>query len=186
VPHSLIFGMTESGKTSLAKQMAAEYRAAGISVLVLDPLSDPDWSADYITSDPVDFSRTFWDSQRCAVFIDEAGDAVGRYDEVMARTATRGRHWGHNCHYITQRGMQLAVTVRDQCSHLFLFTTALNDSKTHANEWNQPELVNASTLAQGQYYHCTRFGDVTKNTLFIGDNTPHEDNDDEQVTTQTG
>jgi len=166
VPHSLIIGMTESGKTCLAKQMAAAYRARGVGVLVLDPLADPGWETDYITSDPDQFIEIFWASRSCAVFIDEAGDAVGRYDAVMAKTATRGRHWGHNCHYITQRGAQLAVTVRDQCSNLFIFCTALNDAKTHANEWNQPELVNCPTLKKGEYYHVSRFGDLSKNAVF--------------------
>jgi len=166
MPHCLILGMTESGKTTLAKELAAQYRAKGVGVLVLDPLADPSWPADYRTDDPEEFMRVFWESRQCAVFIDEAGEAVGRYDEVMNKSATRGRHWGHNCHYITQRGVQLSPTVRDQCGHLFLFTTALNDAKTHANEWCQPELINARQLTQGQYYHCTRYGQLETNRVF--------------------
>lgn len=164
--HSLILGMTESGKTTLAKQLAAHYKANGVGVLVLDPMADPDWLADYKTDNPDEFLQTFWDSQRCAVFIDEAGDSVGRFDTVMQRTATKGRHWGHACHYITQRGAQLAMTVRDQCSHMFLFTTSLNDSKIHANEWNQDELLKAKSLRQGEYFHVTRYGELERGALF--------------------
>ena len=166
MPHSLILGMTESGKTTLAKSLAKHYKANGVGVLVLDPMADPDWECDFKTADADEFLDTFWNSRSCAVFIDEAGDAVGRFDTVMQRTATKGRHWGHNCHYITQRGAQLATTVRDQCSHLFLFTSSLNDSKIHSNEWNQPEILEARNLAKGNYFHATRFGQLERGALF--------------------
>ncbi len=164
--HSLILGMTESGKTTLAKKLALSYKARGIGVLVLDPLSDPEWQADFQTSNVDEFLKVFWASRSCAVFVDEAGESVGQFDSVMQKTATKGRHWGHSCHYLSQRGAQIARTVRDQCSHLFLFTTALDDSKIHANEWNKQELRNANTLAQGHYYHATRFGDLDKSQMW--------------------
>jgi hypothetical protein len=164
--HSLILGMTESGKTTLAKELANHYKSQGIGVIVLDPMNDPGWLCDYKTADPAEFLKVFWASKQCAAFIDESGDSVGRFDTAMIQTATKGRHWGHNCHYITQRGAQLAVTVRDQCSHLFLFTTSLNDSKVHANEWNKPELQTACSLDKGHYFHATRFGVLTREKLF--------------------
>lgn len=108
----------------------------------------------------------FWNSFSCGCFIDEAGDAVGRYDTVMQKTATKGRHWGHNVHFISQRGVQLNRTVRDQCEHLFLFTTAMQDAKTHAVEWNQPELHDASKLQKGEFFHVTRFGQLERGRVF--------------------
>jgi hypothetical protein len=164
--HVLILGMTESGKTTFAKQLAARYKANHIGVLVLDPMGDPDWPHDFKTADVDQFLKVFWESERCAVFIDESGDAIGRYDTMMIRTATKGRHWGHNCHYITQRGAQLATTVRDQCSQLVLFTSSYKDSKLHAEEWNRPELCDASSLPKGHYLHCTRFGQLIRGRLF--------------------
>lgn len=166
VAHSLILGMTESGKTTLAKQLAAQYHARGIGVIVLDPMNDPEWQADYRTDDPAEFLAVVWKSKRCAVFIDEAGEAVGAFDTVMQRTATKGRHWGHSMHYLSQRGVQIARTVRDQCSHLFLFTTSLDDSKIHANEWNKPILREANTLPRGHYFHVTRFDVSERGQLF--------------------
>lgn len=164
--HSLILGMTESGKTTLAKKLAIEYLKKGVNVIVLDPLSDPDWNCSYITDNVSEFLSVFWKSKSCAAFIDEAGEAVGRYDTVMQKTATKGRHWGHACHYLSQRGSQISRTVRDQCSNLFLFTTALEDSKIHSREWNKIELKQASTLNQGSYYHATRFGKISKSKVF--------------------
>lgn len=164
--HSLILGMTESGKTTLAKTLAAHYKARGIGVLVLDPMNDPQWQCDYKTSDVAQFLTVFWQSKRCMVFIDEAGESVGRFDDLMVRTATKGRHWGHSCHYLSQRGAQLSRTVRDQCSHLFLFTTALDDCKIHSNEWNKQEMREASALPQGHYFHATRFGTLERGQLW--------------------
>lgn len=164
--HILILGMTLSGKTTLAKKLAPVYRARGIKVGVLDPLGDPEWEADFRTTDPDDFLRAFWASRQCAWFVDESGDAVGKYDEAMIKTATRGRHWGHRMHYITQRGAQLSRTVRDQCSSLFLFTTSLDDSKIHANEWNKPQIKSAHTLRQGEYFHTDRFSALQRGKLF--------------------
>lgn len=164
--HVLILGMTQSGKTTLAKALVQRYRKNGIGVLVLDPLNDPGWCANWQTNDPAAFLDTFWNSRQCACFIDESGDAVGRYDEAMQRTATRGRHWGHRVHYLTQRGAQLSRTVRDQCSEIFLFTTSQKDAKLHAEEWNRDELAKAHTLQQGEYFHTGRFSPLTKNSLW--------------------
>ena len=164
--HSLVLGMTESGKTTLAKQLVQTYKAGGIKTIVLDPLHDPKWYADYQTDDPENFLTTLWSSRSCAVFIDEAGDMVGRYDDVMIKTATRGRHWGHSLHYLSQRGTLLNRTVRDQCSHIFLFTSSFEDCKIHANEWNKPALKDGYLLPQGVCFHATRYGDLEKINIF--------------------
>lgn len=187
--HSLVLGMTESGKTTLAKRLSRAYYQNGWGVLILDPMGDPGWypydthelpfdqqvvirtqveneKRFYQTADPDDFLKMFWASRKCMAFIDESGDMVGQYDKAMQQTATKGRHWGHSVHFLSQRGAQLARTVRDQCSHLFLFTTAKKDATLHADEWNQPELVNASLLPQGEYFHVTRFGKLQRGNLF--------------------
>ena len=166
MPHSLILGMTESGKTTLAKQLAAQYKKAGINVLVLDPLKDPSWNADYQTNNPDEFLKVFWDSRRCAVFIDEAGESAGRYDKAMERTATKGRHWGHNVHYISQRGTMINTTIRGQCTNMFLFSTGLKDAKIHAEEWGHEELKNANKLKKGEFFHCDRFDYIKQCKLF--------------------
>ena len=177
--HVLILGMTESGKTTLARRLAARYKANGAGILVLDPIGDPRWNADFMTSDPEEFLHVFWQSQRCMAFIDESGDAVGRYDRAMIRTATRGRHWGHACHYITQRAVDISRTVRDQCSQLYLFASSMDDGKVHSREWNKPELMNCHTLQRGEYYSAPRFGSLKKGAVFnTHTNTPEGDRND--------
>ena len=166
--HVLILGMTQSGKSTLAKKIAGGYMKNDSGVLVYDPLGDPDWPKGEMlkTSDPDEFLAAFWASRACGVFIDEAGDVAGQHDKDFQKTATRGRHWGHRCHYISQRGTMINRTIRDQCSHLFLFATALEDCKVHAKEWNEPRLMEAAQLNQGEYFHAQRFGELKKYNVF--------------------
>lgn len=91
---------------------------------------------------------------------------IGHYDKVMIQTATKGRHWGHNVHFITQRPAQISPTVRTQCSNLFLFAMAREDSETLAREWNKPELKEAAQLPAGQCFMASRFGDIRRINVF--------------------
>lgn len=160
--HVLIVGITESGKTTLARRLAASYKRQGYTILVLDPLRDPRWNADFITSDPQHFLEVFWKSRRCMVFMDEGGESVGRYDLAMQKTATRGRHMGHSCHYIAQNAVQIAPIIRDQCTHLFLFNSPMRSCKALAEEFNRPELLNGVNFKQGEYIHAVKFGKLQK------------------------
>lgn len=157
--------MTESGKTTLAKKLASNARKRGRSVIVLDPLHD-EWDCDFQTNDAAEFLRVFWGNQSCDVFIDESGDAIGRFNKVMQQTATKGRHWGHSVHFLTQRGAQLSPTVRDQCSHLFLFCSGFKDCQIHAQEWNKPDLVQAASFPAGEFFHATRFNPLERGNAF--------------------
>lgn len=127
-------------------------------MIVLDPLKDPQWNADFITDDQEEFLDVFWRSRSCAAFLDEGGESVGRYDLAMQKTATRGRHCGHSCHYIAQKATQLAPIVRDQCSYLYLYTSGLTSCKMLAEEFNKPELLNATQLQRFSYFFVSRFG----------------------------
>lgn len=155
--HSLIVGMSESGKTTLARQLSHILHSSGHKVLVLDEMNDPGWAADYITDDNDLFLEAFWANRECFVFIDEAANSVGRYDDAMRQTATQGRHWGHSCFYISQRGSGVNATVRGQCRHLYLFSSPIEDCKIYAREFNRTELLEAAQLPQGEYFHVKRF-----------------------------
>jgi hypothetical protein len=164
--HGLILGMTESGKTTLAKRLSHALGGKGRTVLLLDELGDPEFYADFRTSDPETFLRVYWANQSCFAFIDEAGDSVGRYDDAMRETATRGRHFGHSNFYISQRGAQLNTTVRAQCRHLWLFTSAADDCKILGKEFNCPELMTAASLPAGSYLHKTKHGALERGKVF--------------------
>lgn len=155
--HSLIAGVTESGKTTLAKYMAELHRAQGFGVLVLTSVWEK-WPADYQTTNESDFLTNFWGSQQCVAFIDEGADTVGRYNVAMRETATKGRHWGHSVYYLVQSPALIDPTVRKQCSQLFCFAIAPGDAKALAEEYLQPALLDAPTLQQFEYIRALRFG----------------------------
>jgi len=163
--------MTESGKTTLAKELAKRLKAKNIPVLVLDPMHD-EWAADFQTDDPDEFLNAFWSTEwkhrdsGAHCFIDESGDSVGRFNTLMNQTATKGRHWGHSVYFLTQRGAQLSPTVRDQCSNLFLFVSGLKDCKIHAEEWNKPELIEAAQMPQGDYFSVKRHAPIKRFNIF--------------------
>lgn len=160
--HELIAGTTLSGKTTLARRKAALYTAAGRHVIVLDELMDPKWISEggavFLTDDPEEFQKVFWSSRNCAVFIDEAGESVGRYDKEMSKVATRGRHWGHIGHFIVQSPSMIDRNVRRNCAGVYAFAMEDGDAETLSKEYIQPMLREASSLNQGEYIHAVRFG----------------------------
>lgn len=165
--HCLYLGMTGSGKTTLAKEMARKFRAQGFGVLVLDPMGD-DWAADFQTDDPNHFLAVVAKSTRCAVFVDESGETIGHYEKDMFWLATRARHYGHSCHFITQRAAQLSPTVRDQCGRMFLFRVSTRDADILANEWAEPTIKCAAQLERYAMLYCERYGGVKRGRVTLG------------------
>lgn len=87
------------------------------------------------------------------VIIDESGDMIGRYGGEMNQLATRARHNGHDCFFITQRAKQLDTTIRANCHNLICFKQSLNDTKELANEFVDDFINQAHTLRKGQYIY---------------------------------
>lgn len=172
--HVLIAGMTLSGKTTLAKRLCQVYRSHGIRTLVLDPILDPQWGADFITADQEHFLEVFWSNTECMAFLDEGGESVGRYDLAMQRTATRGRHRGHVCHYIVQDATQIAPIIRAQCTRLYLFCSPYESGARLARDWNRPQLLECSDLSVGEYFEAVKMGAIKKCSLF---NKPRSENE---------
>lgn len=146
--------------------MVQDYKRRGIKSLVLDPLCDPNWNADFQTDNGEEFLDAMYGSRTCALFVDESGAAIGRYAGAMAVVATQSRHFGHKAHFFTQRGAQLDPTIRDQCSTLFIFRVGHNDAKTFSEEFGYKELRDAHSLERGEAFKVTRFSAPEKIKLF--------------------
>lgn len=146
--------------------MIAEYKKKGIKTAVLDPLCDPDFQADFQTDNPDEFLDVMYSSRQCALFVDESGDAIGRYAGPMAKLATQSRHFGHKAHFLTQRSVLLDRTIRDQCSTLFIFRVGKRDADTLAEEFGYDELRQVNDLGRGEFYKVTRFSPPEKHRLF--------------------
>jgi hypothetical protein len=158
--HVLIVGQTESGKSICGKKIAAAYRAQGIKVAVLDPMRDPGWQADYLSTDPVEFLSTVKDPnkcQQCAIFVDESGSMLDKYAEECNWLTTMSRHHGHVTHIIAQRAQQVSVTIRSNCSTLYAFQIDPDDAKKYSKDFNNPLILKCPALPQGHCYRVQRF-----------------------------
>jgi len=166
--HCLIAGRCESGKSTLARRLAREYAERGIQSLALDPIGDPKWKevSAFCTSDSSQFMEVAGASRSCALFVDESGEVIGRYNSEMFALATRFRHYGHRVHFLTQRPAQLSPTVRDQCSTMYLFACSMKDAKILSDEWGRQEIADAHKLNQGEFFFLPRFGDCARGRIF--------------------
>lgn len=163
--HVLIVGMSESGKTTLAKIMAAEAKRAGLPVGVLDPLGDPDFNADFQTREPGAFLEHARTQKRELLVVDESGSVIGRYNEPMQWLATTSRHFGKSVIFCVQAATQIATVVRDQCTVCYVFRCSYRNRELIADEYDQPELLTQKPLAKGEFVRVPRFGEISRYRL---------------------
>lgn len=168
--HVLIAGITGSGKTTIATNLVRAYRKQNIGVIVLDPIGDERWKragANVVTDDKEKFIKLVTQARNCMIFVDESGEMIGHYNDEMFFLATRARHAGHVSHFLVQRPAQVSPTIRDQCTHLFLFSVSSKDAKTMADEFPkaQTEILAAPGYQKGEYIHATKFGAPVKGML---------------------
>lgn len=165
--------MTGSGKTTWAKKKAHSLQRIepARAVIVLDPFKRPSWILNpdlcFVTNDRDEFLKTVWASRECSIFVDEAGDEIGRYDDIMNSLATKSRNYGHKCHFIMQRSKQISTTIRTQCAEIVCFQQSYNDTKDLADEFCAPALAKAHELKKGEFIHAIKGGNVSKNNVFL-------------------
>src|SRR5437899_23057 len=128
--HTLILGMTESGKSTLAKILSRQLKAVGKVVVVLDPLADTGWEATEVVDSPERFGAYLRANRSVYGIVDEGGEVFNEgYNREYDWWATRSRHYGHSVAFVTQRGIQIPRTMRDQTNRLYLFTSSKSDGK---------------------------------------------------------
>lgn len=134
--HTLICGVTMSGKTTLANKFAHELAAQGQTIIVFDPVMTPtaagSWPQNALLFDD---ENEFFDYlvkdevNKAHVFIDESGDIFNLSKPWNFWLLTRGRHFGFSVFLIAQRPKMLAPTVRNQCGRAYVFRLARDDLK---------------------------------------------------------
>lgn len=152
--HSLIVGITKSGKSTLARSLALDYLSRDIGVLVLDPNND-NWPCSFKTTDPIKFLAVAKKSKRCALFIDEAGEMVGKGKSAtgMIWITSRARHWGHCTYLIAQRAQMVELNVRAQCSTAYVFKQSATDAKLLSDQFADEALLGATALQQYEFLY---------------------------------
>lgn len=163
--HSLIFGCTLSGKSTLAKVMAKGFRERGVCVAVLDPLKDRNWDADFVTENPDQFLHYAKRSHSHQLFVDEGATAIGRYNAQYQWLTTTARHHGHCATIICNRPQQLDKTLRDQCTTVYVFACSKSDAAIFADDFNEPLLLEAVKFKPGQFMAVGRFADTCRGQI---------------------
>lgn len=158
MPHSLIVGMTTSGKSAIAKLIAQRWKARGVRVAVLDPMRSPEWPADFLTPDPDQFLLFAKTNRDLALFVDEGAKALER-DADYNWLTTRARWWGHESHIISQRPADITPAIRGNCETVFVFRIDPSACQLLAKEWAEPALVSAAKNPKLVFHLARRFSD---------------------------
>ena len=137
--------MIGSGKTSLAKILAHQWRTKGGKVAVYDPYLDT-WNADRRFRS-LDSLRSYMArNYDLLVVIDESGWKLNRWLSDDHWFATQSRHRGHSCVFVAQSYSQIAPIVRQQCSVVWLlpqrWKSVLAVAEDFAVPYPLPEIPN--------------------------------------------
>ena len=131
--------------------MAKSLQAKGVPILVLDhDYNHSRWPADFATSDPDEFISVVEANEKCALFIDESGDMIGRYGAEKNMLATRTRHFGHSAFFIVQDIKGLDRVIREQCRDLYTFKIGKKRSFELAEDYVDDNLKEAHLLNKGE------------------------------------
>jgi hypothetical protein len=150
--HALYTGVTQSGKTTLARLHARALSRMEHNVIVYDPVGSGtlggDWPEDAVRFDDPNKLMIYLEKEDVAdahVFIDEADTVLGHVWTENHWLLTRGRHKGLYIRVITQRPKMVSPSVRAQCSICYHFRLAKKDATEIQADFGH----DANTLATG-------------------------------------
>ncbi len=153
MPHAVVLGRTRAGKSTFIDLLAAMWAdERDCPLIYLDPKEQPRARADFVTSDEETFLAWYWENSNCVAVIEEAGETVGRSNEKMRRTATRGAGNGHQNIYVLQYAADMSRSVRSQAYHYYIFNIAPYDAGILAKELH-PVVIHAPKLPVGHFIH---------------------------------
>lgn len=134
--HTGYFGVTQSGKTTLARAVARKLSDDGHIVGVFDPVGTAtaggDWPENAIIFEDAEEMLWFVEQENCPpmhLFVDEAAEVFGHSFRENSWLATRGRHYGIYLHIITQRPKMILPNVRGQIGRAYVFRLSNEDMR---------------------------------------------------------
>ncbi len=146
-----LLGQGRSGKTTLAKQLAAGFRRGGIGVLALTLPHDHWEAASWQTSEPERFVTMFNRAERCACFMEFADASVDKFSKPFEEMFTKGRHRGHRMFAIAQRHTQISPLIRDQWDAFWLFSCGIKTAAILSEEFGDDAIREAATYPRYRY-----------------------------------
>lgn len=162
---SLFLGISESGKSCLAKARALRQIKEGYAVLVFTPNLPPveHWPCRWQTDDPEEFMRAFWNNKGCVFYIDEAAsdffgaegtpEQLKRWRKELPRVSTRGRHLLHEVNIITQHFRSIEPKIREQHTHVYCCTQGKPSCEALVEERADALFMEALSLPVGEFIY---------------------------------
>ena len=134
IVHCLYVGVTQSGKTTLARLMSRMLCAKKHRVAVYDPLGTATAGGGWgdgvlIFTNEHDFLTWIYSDAAVNyhVFIDEAHNILGHNNPENFWMLTEGRHFFLTLHLMTQRPKKLHPDVRHNCGRCYMFRLSKSD-----------------------------------------------------------
>lgn len=170
--HAGIYGPTLCGKTTLGKELCADFEARGYHTLVCHPW-DRNWPCTWWTNNLEQFIAKAKDSRSCALFIDEGGQVQLR-DAECEWLVTGARNWGHVTHLMGNATRQITPTMRDNLSRLFLFKCGKEAAKKWYEVFAEEDIKQAVTLEKYQFLQIESFQPTLTRKLNLKGKSAHE------------
>lgn len=149
-----IFGISLSGKTTLAKRISKQYfDQCGRKSLVLDPHEEAYGQHALVYSDEEKFWEIVWNSKDHLVIVDEAAAMIRRERELVP-VFTRLRHLGHKLIVIGHNGADLLPVMREQFDTLYLFRQPKKAAELWADLWADDDVYQCASLGKYEYIYC--------------------------------
>lgn len=170
--HSLIVGMPQSGKTSLAKYFAMQAANRGENVTVFDPLKQTGWPRNCnMFNTPEVFLDRIWNITSTHVFMDECKMLFDADKKQAEKLAYMGRHGGRLLYFIgTRANSMIPPNARNTCSKVFAFKQGFQDSDILAKNYNE-KFIDCQGLKELQFLAGDPFRMYRGQITFINNQT---------------
>jgi ABC-type glutathione transport system ATPase component len=171
--HILIVGGSTCGKSSLARVLIDKSKKKKTDAIVFDPffvdgISDAQelWGAEQATSSKMKFGRMVNKSLRCLTVVDEASE-WGKSSKFLETIASKFRHRGQKIIFICQNYTMLSPTIRNQCSHIYVFRTLGESCKSLCKEYgNIMKCVRNFKNGEYLYFKVENPNHIIKDNIF--------------------
>lgn len=158
--HVLYCGVTQSGKTTLARHHARLLVRAGYDVVIYDPVGTSTFGGDWPEVKVFTDSNKFYEwliraqgepIRPIFVFVDESADIFGHDNRDANWIPRRVRHQNVYLRLISQRPKMLPPNVRTQCAHCYLFRLASDDMKMICADFGHGSEISQISLDSGDF-----------------------------------
>ena len=156
--HALICGVTESGKTTLARALAHSFSRQGQNIIVYDPVNTGTaaggWPENAISFDDPEKFFAYLEHPEVShahVFVDEAGDIFNAQNRQYLWLLSRGRHYGFSVYMICQRPKMILPTARSMAAVAYVFRLAQEDMREVGADFGHSNLHKKHELDTGDF-----------------------------------